>query len=81
MHQKTAIRSQLLSRYFVQRIALGAPLASLPAHLDATMEGALGRTDVRVLKRDEFRAVFDTEEHYLQDEDLTAQMKSEVSKL
>jgi hypothetical protein len=56
-------------------------LASLPAHLDATMEGALGRTDVRVLKRDEFRAVFDTEEHYLQDEDLTAQMKSEVSKL
>src|SRR5258705_13090691 len=47
----------------------------------AAMEGALGKTDIRVLKRDAFRAILDTEEHHLQDKDLIAQMKSEVSKL
>jgi hypothetical protein len=45
------------------------------------MEGALGKTDIRVLKRDAFRAILDTEEHHLQDKDLIARMKSEVSKL
>ena len=48
---------------------------------DDAMEGALGKTDIRVLKRNTFRAVLDTEEHHLQDKDLIAQMKSEVSKL
>jgi patatin-related protein len=47
----------------------------------AAMEGALGKTDIRVLKRDAFRAILDTEEHHLQDKDLIAQMRSEVSKL
>jgi patatin-related protein len=47
----------------------------------AAMEGALGKTDIRMLKRDAFRAILDTEEHHLQDKDLIAQMRSEVSKL
>jgi hypothetical protein len=47
----------------------------------AAMEGALGKTDIRVLKRDAFRAILDTEEHHLEDKDLIARMKSEVSKL
>jgi hypothetical protein len=45
------------------------------------MEGALGKTNIRVLKRDAFRAVLDTEEHHLRDKDLIAQMKSEFNKL
>ncbi|MDB5606882.1 MAG: patatin-like protein, partial [Bradyrhizobium sp.] len=47
----------------------------------AAMEGAMGKTDIRLLKRNAFRAILDTEEHHLQDKDLIAQMKSEVSKL
>ena len=47
----------------------------------AAMEGALGKTDIRALKRDAFRAILDTEAHHLQDKDLMARMKSEVSKL
>jgi len=47
----------------------------------AAMEGALGKTDIRVLKRNAFRAILDTEEHHLQDKDLVARMKSEVGKL
>jgi patatin-related protein len=47
----------------------------------AAMEGALGKTDIRMLKRDAFRAILDTEEHHLQDKGLIAQMRSEVSKL
>jgi hypothetical protein len=45
------------------------------------MEGALGKTDIRVLKRDAFRAILDTEAHHLKDKDLIARMKSEVGKL
>jgi patatin-related protein len=47
----------------------------------AAVEGALGKTDIRALKRDAFRAILDTEAHHLQDKDLMARMKSEVSKL
>jgi patatin-related protein len=47
----------------------------------AAKEGALGKTDIRVLKRNAFRAILDTEEHHLQDKDLVARMKSEVGKL
>jgi patatin-related protein len=47
----------------------------------AAMEGASGKTDIRMLKRDAFRAILDTEEHHLQDKDLIAQIRSEVSKL
>jgi patatin-related protein len=47
----------------------------------AAMEGALGKTDIRMLKRDAFRAIIDTEEHHLQDKDLIAEVRSEVSKL
>ena len=42
----------------------------------AAMEGAFGKTNIRVLKRDAFRAVLDTEEHHIRDMDLIAQMKS-----
>jgi hypothetical protein len=45
------------------------------------MENALGKTDIRALKRDAFRAILDTEARHLQDKDLIARMKSEVSKL
>jgi hypothetical protein len=45
------------------------------------MEGASGKTDIRMLKRDAFRAILDTDEHHLQDKDLIALMRSEVSKL
>ena len=47
----------------------------------AAIEGALGKTDIRMLKRDAFRAILDTEEHHLQDKDLIAEVSSEVSKL
>jgi hypothetical protein len=47
----------------------------------AAMEGALGKTDIRVLKRDAFRAILHTEEHHLQDKDLIARVRSEVDKL
>jgi patatin-related protein len=47
----------------------------------AAMEGALGKTDIRMLKRDAFRAILDTEEHHLQDRDLIAVVRSEVGKL
>jgi patatin-related protein len=47
----------------------------------AAMEDALGKTDIRVLKRDAFRAILNTEEHHLQDKDLVAQIKSEIGKL
>jgi patatin-related protein len=47
----------------------------------AAVEGALGKTDIRALKRDAFRAILDTEARHLQDKDLIARMKSEVSKL
>jgi patatin-related protein len=47
----------------------------------AAMEGASSKTDLRMLKRDAFRAILDTEEHHLQDKDLIAQMRSEVSRL
>jgi hypothetical protein len=47
----------------------------------AAMEGALGKTHIRALKRDAFRAILDTEEHHLQDKVLIAQMRSEVGKL
>ncbi len=36
------------------------------------MESALGKTDIRALKRDAFRAILDTEEHHLWDKDLMA---------
>jgi hypothetical protein len=42
------------------------------------MEGALGKSDIRVLKRDAFRAILDTEEQHLQDKDLIAGVRSEV---
>jgi hypothetical protein len=41
----------------------------------------LGKTDIRMLKRDAFRAILDTEEHHLQDKDLIAEVRSEVGKL
>ncbi len=47
----------------------------------AAIEGASGKTDTRMLKRDAFRAILDAEEHQLQDKDLIFQMKSEVIKL
>jgi patatin-related protein len=47
----------------------------------AALEGALGKTDIRMLKRDAFRAILDTEEQHLQDKDLLARVRSEVDKL
>jgi patatin-related protein len=47
----------------------------------AAMEGALGKTDIRALKRTAFRAILDTEEHHLLDKDLLASVRSEVNKL
>jgi len=47
----------------------------------AAIEAALGKTDIRTLKRDAFRAILNTEDHHLQDKDLMARMKSEASKL
>jgi patatin-related protein len=47
----------------------------------AAIEGALGKTDIRMLKRDAFRSIIDTEEHHLQDKDLIAKVRSEVGKL
>jgi patatin-related protein len=47
----------------------------------AAMEGALGKTDIRMLKRDAFRAIIDTEEQHLQDKDLIAEVRSQVGKL
>jgi hypothetical protein len=41
----------------------------------------LGKTDIRMLKRDAFRAILDTEEQHLQDKDLLARVRSEVDKL
>jgi hypothetical protein len=46
----------------------------------AALEGALVKTDIRMLKRDAFRAILDTEEQ-LQDKDLIAGVRSEVDKL
>jgi patatin-related protein len=47
----------------------------------ATLEGALGKTDIGALKKAAFRAILDTEEHHLRDKDLVARVRAEVDKL
>jgi hypothetical protein len=47
----------------------------------AALEGALGKTDIRALKKAAFRAILDTEEHHLLDKGLLAQVRGEVGKL
>jgi len=47
----------------------------------ATVEGALGDTDIRALKVATFRAILDTEEHHLLDKDLLARVRGEVGQL
>jgi hypothetical protein len=45
----------------------------------AAVENALGKTDIRALKRDALPAILDTEARHLQDKDLIARMESVVS--
>jgi patatin-related protein len=47
----------------------------------AAMEGALGKTDGKALKKAAFLAILDSEEHHLLDKDLLARARSEVGKL
>jgi hypothetical protein len=47
----------------------------------AAMEGAMGKTDIRILKKTAFLAILGTEEHRLLDKNLLALVRSEVSKL
>ncbi len=47
----------------------------------AALEGALGETDIRSLKKTAFRAILDTEEHHLHDKDLVARVRAEVDQL